>query len=81
MDPKTNETKEVKMTKADAAKLVHREVPVLDDKNQPKLDKDKNVIMKQQAIKEDEVMNFAEYPDRVVVVTTAGEKLTHVKKA
>lgn len=67
------------MTKAQAAKLVKRTVPVLDDKNQPKTNKDGELITKQVAIKEEEVMSFADYPDRVVVVTTSGEKLVATK--
>ena len=72
-----NDTKQ--LTAAQAAKLVHRQVPVLDDKGQPELDKDDKPKMKKQAIKEDEVLNFADYEDRVVVVTTSGEKLVHTK--
>ena len=74
-----NKDKESTMTAAQAAKKVFRLVPVLDDKQRPKLDKDKNIITRKQAIKEEEVMSFADYDDRIVVVTTAGEKLVHTK--
>lgn len=67
------------MTKAEAAKLVFRLVPDLDEKGKPKLDKDKNPLTKKQPITEADVMSFGDYPDRVVVVTTAGEKLVHTK--
>jgi hypothetical protein len=67
------------MTKADAAKLVFRLVPVLDEKNQPKKDKEGNVITKRQEVPEKDVMSFGDYEDRVVVVTTHGEKLVHTK--
>jgi len=71
------------MTAAQAAKLVKRTVPVFDKDKKPVMVKDDNdrLVQKteQKAIKEDEVMNFAEYEDRVVVVTIAGEKLTHFK--
>ena len=68
-----------KMTAADAAKLVKRMVPKLDDKKQIIKDADGNPVGVPQAIKESEVMSFAEYEDRVVVVTTHGEKLEAAK--
>ena len=69
-----------KLTKADAAKMVKRTVPVLDDKNQPVIDeKTKKPKTKQVDVAADEVLNFAEYADRVVVVTTSGEKLSAAK--
>ncbi len=85
MDPKkqTKEKSAAKekpaLTKAEAAKAVHRLVPVLDEKKKPKLNRDKEPVMKKESIKEDEVMNFAEYEDRIVVVTTSGEKLVAEK--
>lgn len=72
-DPAAEKVK--KMTAADTAKLVKRMVPKLDDKNQVVKDKEGNPVGVAQAIKESEVMSFAEYEDRVVVVTTHGEKL------
>ncbi len=68
------------MTKAEAAKLVKRNVPKLDDKGKIEHDKDGNPKTREQAIKEDEVMSFADYGDHVVVVTTSGEKLRGEKK-
>lgn len=71
-----------KMTKADAAKLVKRMVAKIDPKTgKPVLDKDSNPVAEPQDVKADEVMSFAEYPDKVVVVTTSGEKLEGKKKA
>ncbi len=70
-DPK--DTKE--MTAADAAKLVSREVPALDDKNQP------TGKTKQVAVKADEVLSFRDYGDYVVVVTKDGQKLSGEKAA
>ena len=79
-NPDTKGTKNKKMTKADAAKLVKRMVPVIDEETgQLKRDKDGEIVTKAQAIKESEVLNFAEYPDKVVVVTIAGEKLVYDK--
>jgi len=67
------------MTKAQAVKLVHRVVPDLDDKGQSKLGKDDIPKTKKESIREADVLNFAEYEDKVVVVTTSGEKLEHTK--
>lgn len=72
-------TPKSKMTAAQAAKMVHRIVPDLDKKGQPETDSDGNLKTKQIPIKESDVLNYADYPDRVVVVTTAGEKLVHTK--
>ena len=69
-----------KLSKAEAAKKVARTVPVFDEKKQPILDKDGTPKTKQVAIAEDEVLSFAEYPDRVVVVTIDGQKLSAAKK-
>lgn len=63
-DPKAIEA----MTAAQAAKLVKREVPVLDKKGQP-TGKTKLV-----AIKTDEVLAFNDYGTHVVVVTNDGQK-------
>lgn len=63
------------MTSADAAKLVKRMVPKVNDKGEIVKDRDGNPVSVSQAIKESDVMSFADYGDRVVVVTTAGEKL------
>ena len=67
------------MTAAEAAKLVRRMVPKTNDKGEIIKDRDGNPVGVPQAIKESEVMSFAEYDDRVVVVTTAGEKLEAAK--
>ncbi len=71
---------ETKLTAAEAAKLVHRMVAKLDDAGKPVTDKEGNIVGVPQRIKADEVMSFAEYEDKVVVVTTSGEKLTHMKE-
>ncbi len=80
MTADTNKEKSVEsisITKAQAAKVVSRTVPVLDDKGKQRIDKHDNPVTKQQAIGEDEVMSHAVYEaeDKVVVVTTSGEKL------
>lgn len=67
------------MTAADAAKLVKRMVPKLDGKGQIVKDENNNSVAVPQAIKESDVMSFADYGDRVVVVTTSGEKLEGAK--
>lgn len=72
---------ESKMTKADAAKLVHRMVARTDENGKPILDKEGNPVGVKAPVKTDEVMAFAEYDDKVVVVTAAGEKLTYEKPA
>lgn len=69
-DPK--EAKE--MTAADAAKLVCREVPIL-NKGVPTGE------TKEVAVKTSEVLSFRDYGDCVVVVTTDGQKLTGSKAA
>jgi len=63
------------MTAAEAAKLVVREVPVLDKegKNTGKV----NEI----PVKAAEVLSFRDYGDYVVVVTNDGKKLTGKKAA
>jgi hypothetical protein len=75
------EASEPKMTAADAAKLVKRLVPVLDDKKKVVTnEKTGEIKTKPVAIKEEEILNFADYGDHVVVVTTNGEKLRGDKK-
>ncbi|MHC4109120.1 MAG: hypothetical protein ACYSTY_13655 [Planctomycetota bacterium] len=69
-----------KLTAAAAAELVHRLLPVFDKDGRRKVDKDGNPVVEEVAVRADEVMSFAEYDDRVVVVTIAGEKLVHAKK-
>lgn len=78
-DTKNSGTKPSKMTAAEAAKLVKRMVPKTDDKGEIVKDKDGNPVAVPQAIKSEEVMSFADYGDRVVVVTTSGEKLSAEK--
>lgn len=72
-------TAPAKMTAAEAAKLVRRMVPKVDDKGQIVRDKDGNPVAVPQGVKAEEVMSFADYGDHVVVVTIAGEKL-HAEK-
>ncbi len=67
------------MTAADAAKLVRRMVPKVDDKGKIVKDREGNPVSVAQAIKESEVMSFADYGDKVVVVTIGGEKLESEK--
>lgn len=58
------------LTHAEVAKLVKREVPVLNkDTNKP-TDKTREI-----AVKGDEVLSFKEYDDHVIVVTKDGKKL------
>lgn len=64
-------------TKADAAKLVHRMVAKTDADGNVIRDKDGNPVPKEAPVKVDEVMDFAVYDDKIVVVTTSGEKLAH----
>lgn len=68
------------LTKAEAAALVRRTVPKLDKTGRPVLDENKHPVVEEASVPESEVMGYAEYDDQVVVVTTAGEKLTHLKK-
>ena len=63
------------MTASDAARLVSREVPILDDKKQP-TGKARRV-----AVKAEEVLSFRDCGDTVVVVTTDGKKLVGEKVA
>jgi DNA-binding LytR/AlgR family response regulator len=67
-EPK-NETEQPKeLTAAQAAKLVKREVPVM-EKGKP------TGKMRQVAISVDKVLTFKDYSTYVVVVTTDGQKL------
>lgn len=75
----TNQTKDaaapatkkqaVELTAKQAAAAVKRQVPVLDDKKKP-TGKTKDV-----AVDESEVLSWAKRGDRVIVVTTDGQKL------
>lgn len=81
-EDKNNKDKKDKkeMTKEQAVKLVHRLVPVMDAEGNPEMDKKSGEPKtKKVGIKADDVMSFADYDDKVVVVTTAGEKLTYIK--
>lgn len=72
--------KNAPMTAARAAKLVKRMVAKVDENTgKVVLDKDNNPVAVPQSVKADEVMSFADYGDRVVVVTTSGEKLEGAK--
>lgn len=62
------------LTAADAAELVVRMVPKVED-GKVVLDKDGNPVAVEAPVKANEVQSFADYGDRVVVVTTSGEKL------
>lgn len=64
------------LTKGQAASLVRRMIAKLDDKGEVVLDKDRNPVAVASKVSEEEVMNFAEYDSKVVVITTSGEKLT-----
>ena len=77
--PKADEKTKKAMSRAEAAGLVYRLVPALDEKGQPKKAKDGNAVTRKQDVPEKDVMSFADYGDRVVVVTTHGEKLVHTK--
>ena len=66
------------LTKAEAAKLVKRSVPKVVD-GKLVLDKHDKPVMKQVPVKEDEVLDFKEYVNHVVVVTKDGQKLTGAK--
>lgn len=81
---KTGPVKDAKgritMTAADAAKLVKRMVAKIDPKTgKVVLDANNNPVAVEQDVRADEVMSFAEYTDKVVVVTTSGEKLEAAK--
>lgn len=65
-----NEQTQSEMTAVEAAKLVFRTTPILDDKKQP-TGKAERV-----AVKAGEVLAFRDYGDTVVVVTKDGQKFT-----
>ena len=74
------------MSAAEAAKLIKRMVAKVDKDGKVVVDEKGNAVAVEQAIREDEIMigsdgspAVAEYEDRVVVVTTSGEKLTYEK--
>lgn len=69
------------MSAATAASLVRRMVAKTDDDGKVVVDKQGNPVPVAAKIKEDEVMSHAEYDDKVVVVTVAGEKLTCEKSS
>jgi hypothetical protein len=73
-DPTKDDKTPKAMTLADAAKLVRRKVPVLGDDKKPTGE------FKEKALAEGEALSFREYDDKVVVVTTSGEKLEGAKK-
>lgn len=69
------ETKE--FTKADAAKAVKRTVPVIGEDKKQKRDGKGDLVFKQEAVEEKEVLDFVKKDDgTVVVVTIDGQKLT-----
>ena len=74
-DPKVEVETRGGMTLADVLKMVKRPVPKIDkETKKPLRDKNKAIIMVDQAITEKEVMNWAVYDDKVGVVTTDGHK-------
>lgn len=73
------EDEEKGMTRAEAVKLVKREVVVLDEKGKPKLDKNDEAMTKMVDIRESEVLDYKDYGDYVVVVTKDGQKFSNKK--
>lgn len=76
------------LTPKDVARFITRTVAKRDKEGKVVVDADKNPVPFDEPIKADEVMvgsegspAIAEYEDRVVVVTTSGEKLTCEKKS
>ncbi len=65
----------IAMTAADAAKLVEREVPVLDKHGKVVLDSDGKANIKRLPVKAEEVLAFSDKGDHVIVVTKDGRKL------
>lgn len=64
-------------TKEDAAKAVKRTVPVIGEDKKQKRDGKGELVFKQEAVEEKEVLDFVKKDDgTVVVVTTDGQKLT-----
>lgn len=70
---------ETDITKQQAASLVYRESPKLDNDGKPVM-KDGEMVMDKVAVKPDEVLDYKVYPDKVVVVTVDGKKLTGALK-
>jgi hypothetical protein len=73
-DQTNTEVKAVELTAADAAKMVGRTVVIPPEKEGGK------PITKLVPIAENEVLDFKDYGDHVVVVTTDGQKFTGDKK-
>lgn len=69
-----------KLTEGDAADMVRRMVPKRDKDGQIVKDKEGNPVSVPEKISANEVMSFAEYDDKVVVVTKSGEKLEGPKE-
>lgn len=63
------------MTIDQAAKAVHRKMPKLKD-GEPVLDKNGEPVLTKEPVPVEDVMSFKDYGTHVVVITTAGEKLT-----
>jgi len=78
-EAKTTDAAERKLTKAQAAALVRREVAKTDDDGKPLL-KDGELVVRSVPVKANEVLAFKDYGDHVVVVTTDGRKLRGAKK-
>lgn len=71
----TKPTETAELTAADAAKLVFREAPKLDDDGKP------TGKLTRKPIDADEVLAFRDYGSHVVVVTKDGQKFSGDKKA
>lgn len=65
----------------EVARLVVRRVAKRDAQGRIVHDEHGNPVPVEQSIQPEEVMSHAEYHDRVVVVTTSGEKLTCEKSS
>lgn len=76
-----NEQAAKEMTAAEAAKLVSREVPVIDKDTKKPVIKNGKVVTKFVPIKADEVFAFKDHGDYVNVVTVDGQKFRGDKKA
>ena len=72
------QSKANELTKAAAAKLVKRQVPIMKEGKVQTNDKGE-VVFKDVAVKESEVLSFRDYGDHVVIVTIQGEKLRGAK--
>jgi len=75
MPEQNNEQKTKEMTIQQAAKAVHRKIPKLKD-GERVLDKNGEPVLAEEAVPVEDVMSFKDYGTHVVVITTAGEKLT-----